>query len=94
MMLTKDMLEKVAKNARLNLAPKEMDEFLPQLKDVLNAFSDLSKADVKDVEPSIQPIELKNVMREDKPDKSLSEEEVFANTRLKKDGYFKGPRIA
>ncbi len=94
MMLTKDMLGKVAKNARLNLTEKEMEEFLPQLKDVLNAFSELSKADVKDVEPSVQPIMLKNVMREDVPDKSLAEEEVFANTRLKKDGYFKGPRVA
>ncbi|MBU2638568.1 MAG: Asp-tRNA(Asn)/Glu-tRNA(Gln) amidotransferase subunit GatC [Nanoarchaeota archaeon] len=93
MMLTQDMLEKVAKNARLNLTEKEMDEFLPQLKDVLNAFSELSKVDAKDIEPSVQPVILKNVMREDKPEKSLSGEEVFANTRLKKDGYFKGPRV-
>lgn len=93
MMLTKGMLEKVAKNARLNLTEKEMEEFLPQLKDVLTAFSELSKANTKDAEPSVQPVILKNVMREDKPGKSLSEEEIFANTRLKKDGYFKGPRI-
>lgn len=93
MIITKETLQKVAKNARLNLTEKELDEFLPQIKEVINAFSEISKIDTKDVEPSIQPIPMQGVMREDKPKKSLSEEEIFANTRLKKDGYFKGPKV-
>lgn len=93
MIVTKETLQKVAKNARLNLTEKELEEFLPQIKDVINAFSDISRAETKGVEPSIQPIHLKSGMRDDKPKKPLSEDEIFANTRLKKDGYFKGPRV-
>ncbi|MFH1066109.1 MAG: Asp-tRNA(Asn)/Glu-tRNA(Gln) amidotransferase subunit GatC [Nanoarchaeota archaeon] len=93
MILTKETLQKVAKNARINLTEKEMDEFLPQLTAVLNAFSEISKVETKDVEPSVQPVEMNSNMRDDKPKKSLSEGEIFANTRLKKDGYFKGPRV-
>ncbi|MEK6864598.1 MAG: Asp-tRNA(Asn)/Glu-tRNA(Gln) amidotransferase subunit GatC [Nanoarchaeota archaeon] len=93
MILTKETLQKVAKNSRINLTEKEMEEFLPQLTAVLNAFSEISKVETKDVEPSIQPVEIKDNMRDDKPRKSLSEEDIFANTRLKKDGYFKGPRV-
>lgn len=93
MIISKETIQKVAKNARLNLTEKELEEFSKELKDVINAFSEIGQLDVKDVEPSIQPIPLKNVMRDDKPIKSLTEGEVFANTRLKKDGYFKGPRV-
>jgi Asp-tRNA(Asn)/Glu-tRNA(Gln) amidotransferase C subunit len=32
------------------------------------------------------------MLREDKVEKSLSQEVALANTKLKKDGYFKGPR--
>ncbi|MDD4878692.1 MAG: Asp-tRNA(Asn)/Glu-tRNA(Gln) amidotransferase subunit GatC [Candidatus Nanoarchaeia archaeon] len=93
MIITKETLQKVAKNARLNLTEKELEEFLPQIKDVINAFSEISRIETKDIEPSIQPIPLEGVMRDDKPSKSLTEDEIFANTRLKKDGYFKGPRV-
>ena len=44
------------------------------------------------VEPSFQPVELKNMTREDKVEDSLKQEEALANTKNKKDGYFKGPR--
>ncbi|MDI6737347.1 MAG: Asp-tRNA(Asn)/Glu-tRNA(Gln) amidotransferase subunit GatC [Nanoarchaeota archaeon] len=93
MIVTKETLQKVAKNARLNLTDKELEEFLPQIKDVINAFSEISRVETKEVEPSVQPVQLKENMRDDKPKKSLKEEEIFANTRLKKDGYFKGPKV-
>lgn len=93
MIVTKETLQKVAKNARLNLTDKEIDEFLPQIKDVINAFSEISRIETKDIGMSVQPVQMKENMRDDKPKKSLEEEEIFANTRLKKDGYFKGPRV-
>ncbi|HII15167.1 MAG TPA: Asp-tRNA(Asn)/Glu-tRNA(Gln) amidotransferase subunit GatC [Nanoarchaeota archaeon] len=93
MMFTKETLQRAAKNARISLTEKEIEEFLPQISAVLNAFSEISRAEAKDAEPSIQPVPVKNAMRDDKAVKSLSEEEIFSNTRLKKDGYFKGPKV-
>mgnify|MGYP007044736443 CR=1 FL=1 len=36
---------------------------LPQLKEIINAFSEISKIPTNNIQPSFQPIELKNVFR-------------------------------
>ena len=71
----------------------EIKEFLPELKEVLDKFSELSKADIpSNVNASFQPIEVKNIFREDKIEKCLTQEEALKNAKHKNDGYFKGPR--
>lgn len=92
MKVDKELIEHVADVARLNLTEVEIKKFVPQLKEILEAFSKIDKADTKDAKPSFQPVELKNVMREDKAGECLTQEEALANTDHKKDGYFKGPR--
>tara|TARA_Y100000310_G_scaffold345455_1_gene465186 strand:+ start:870 stop:1172 length:303 start_codon:yes stop_codon:yes gene_type:complete len=87
------LLQNVAKNARLNLTKSAEKKFLPQLKEVLDFFSKIDKLDVSKEKPSFQPLEMKNVFREDKVEKCLSQEEALANTSHKKDGYFKGPKV-
>ena len=93
MKVDKELILKVAENARLRLSNKEVEEFLPQLQEILDAFSKLEKVDVKDIEPSFQPIKMSNVFREDKKENCLGQEDALSNTKHKKDGYFKGPRI-
>ncbi|HZX19628.1 MAG TPA: Asp-tRNA(Asn)/Glu-tRNA(Gln) amidotransferase subunit GatC [archaeon] len=89
----KELLIRVAQNARLNLSKKEIDVFLPQFKAVLESFSKIDSLDVENEEPSFQPLPVKNVFREDKAEKSLTQEEALSNTKHKKDGYFKGPKV-
>ena len=91
--IDKKLLLKVAENARLQLSEKEIAEFLPQLREILEAFSKLDKVDVKGEKPSFQPIPLLNVSREDKVGKCLGQKEALANTEHKKDGYFLGPKV-
>ena len=92
MKLDKELIKKVAKNARLNLSDSEVEEFLPQLKDVWDNFETIQKAPTNNVESSFQPIEIKNVFREDEVKPCLSQEEALMNTKHKQDGYFKGPK--
>jgi aspartyl-tRNA(Asn)/glutamyl-tRNA(Gln) amidotransferase subunit C len=92
MKIDKQLIEHVAEVARLNLTEEEIKKFLPQLKEILEAFSKIDKADTKDVKPSFQPVELRNVMRNDNKEECLTQEEALSNTQYKKDGYFKGPR--
>ncbi len=92
MKLDKVLLKKIAVNSRLNLTEKEEKEFLPQLKEILKVFSELDKVDTKGVKPSFQPIPVKDAMREDIVEPSLTEEGVFLNVKSKKEGYFKGPK--
>lgn len=93
MKLNRELIEHVAEVARLNLSKKEIDKFLPQLKDILEVFSKIEKVNTKNIKPSFQPVELKNMMREDEEEDSLSQEEALSNTKHKKDGYFKGPKV-
>lgn len=92
MKVDKELIKRVANNARLNLTDKEIDEFIPQLKDILDVFSKISEVDTKNVKESFHPVEIKNNVREDKVEKSLTQEEALRNTVHKKDGYFKGPK--
>lgn len=92
MKIEKELIEKVAKNARLKLTEAEIKEFIPQLKEILEYFSEIEKALVNNLQPTFHPIEVKNVMREDIPKKCLTQQEALQNTKHKQDGYFKGPR--
>ena len=95
MKVDKELIKKLAFLARLNLTESEIKEFLPQLKEILSYFSELEKISTKDVKPSFQPIEIKNVMREDKIESCLTQNEALSNVDKdhKKDGFFKGPKV-
>ena len=93
MKINRDILLRVASNARLNLTEKEINELLPQLEEVLEYFSVLDKINTSDIEPAFQPIEMKNVLRDDIVEKSLDRNDVLANVKNKKDGFFKGPKV-
>ena len=92
MKLDKNLIGHVAELARLKLTDSEIKKFLPQLKEILDAFSKLDEVNTQNTKPSIQPVELKNFMREDKTEPCLSQEKSLENSPNKKDGYFKGPR--
>ncbi len=90
MMVSEDVIRKVAKIARLELTDEEVEEFTKQIDDILEVFKSLEKIDTKDVKPSFQPIEIKNVWREDKVKEY--EWDPLSNADNKEDNYFKGPR--
>ncbi|MBI2660422.1 Asp-tRNA(Asn)/Glu-tRNA(Gln) amidotransferase subunit GatC [Candidatus Woesearchaeota archaeon] len=92
MEVDRKLLEHVAEVARLKLSEDEIMKFLPQLKELLEFFSQLKGIETGDAKPSFQPVELKNILREDKEGKCLSQDEALSLTEHKKDGYFKGPR--
>ena len=90
--INKELIEHVAEVARLKLTDKEIEKFSKELKEIIEAFSTIDKIDTKGIEPSLQPIELRNRLREDKKEECLSQEDVLSLSDHKKDGYFKGPK--
>ncbi|MFB6265948.1 MAG: Asp-tRNA(Asn)/Glu-tRNA(Gln) amidotransferase subunit GatC [Candidatus Nanohaloarchaea archaeon] len=91
-MVSREEIEEVADNARLDLSDEEIEEFKDDLEDILDAFSTLDEIDTGDVEPSLHPIEIDREARKDEPEKPLSQEEALRNTENRENGYFKGPR--
>lgn len=91
MNINKETVNHVAAVARLNLTEKEIQDFVPQLNEVLDAFSKLNEVDTSNIEPAFQPVLLKNQLREDSVMESLPQKEALANSNNNMDGYFKGP---
>lgn len=90
--INEDLIRHVALLARIKLTDKEVKEFTPQLKEVLESFSKLAEVNTDDIEIQAQPVEMKNVTRDDKTEACLAQEDALKNAKHKKDGYFKGPR--
>jgi len=90
--INKKLIEHVAQVARLKLTENEKDKFVPELKEVIETFSKLDEVNTKGIDISLQPVEFKNVLREDTEKPCLKQEEALSLTNHKKDGYFKGPK--
>ena len=60
---------------------------------ILTHMEELNKHDTYGVEPTAHAVEQYNVMREDEPHQSLSNEEALFNAPEKEGGYFKVPKI-
>lgn len=93
MRVDEELIRHVAKVARINLTSDEVKRFVPQFSEILEAFSVLDEVDVKNTKMSIQPVDVRNVLREDEARKCFSQEEALSQAKNnKKDGYFKGPK--
>jgi aspartyl-tRNA(Asn)/glutamyl-tRNA(Gln) amidotransferase subunit C len=86
-------IRKVAKVARLELTEEETRRYSHDLDEVLKAFSVIDKVNTDKVNPTFQPVEVKNVLRKDVIESGLSQEEALSNARQKEENQFKGPKV-
>jgi aspartyl-tRNA(Asn)/glutamyl-tRNA(Gln) amidotransferase subunit C len=89
--IDRELLERVAKTARLELTAEEVGRFTDQLSVILGVFKELDEVDTEGVEPSFHPQELSNVLRDDKVEPW--DWDPLENSRHREDNHFKGPRI-
>ncbi len=87
------VLDRVARNARLELSEAEKKRFLPEFEAVLRVFDELSELDVKTAEPAFTPTPVENVFREDVVRDAWPVETALSQTPHKKEPYFKGPKV-
>lgn len=83
----------VAKLARLDVTPDELDLFAEQLAAVLDHADDVAALDTAGVPPTAHPLPLRNVLRPDEARAGLDRDEVLAQAPDTEDGRFKVPRI-
>lgn len=93
MKINKELIEKVAKIARLNLNEEEKECLITDFKNILDIFDKIKTVDTNNIDLSVQPIKAENVFREDNVKDSLNLKEVFSHTDHKEKELFKGPRI-
>jgi aspartyl-tRNA(Asn)/glutamyl-tRNA(Gln) amidotransferase subunit C len=91
--ISRDDVAHVARLARLELTADELELFTAQLGAVLDHAADVEALDVGDVEPTMHPYPLRNVVREDELRPGVDREEVLAQAPAAEDGRFKVPAI-
>ena len=93
MKITSQLVDHVARLARLDLDSDEALKMENQLADILGYISLLEELDTSEVPPTSHVLDLANVMREDEVRPSLPVEDGLANAPEREGTAFKVPRI-
>lgn len=78
----------VAQLSRISLTEEELKKFTPQMETILESVDVLKEVDTNDIEPMKSHVKLED-LRQDIPEKSLSQEEVLKNAKYKENCYVK-----
>jgi len=89
MALTREQVKHVAELAKLKLTDAEVDLFQGQLSAILDYAARLDELDTEQIPPTAGVLPLKNVMRPDADQPSLSREAMLANAPAAEDGFVK-----
>jgi aspartyl-tRNA(Asn)/glutamyl-tRNA(Gln) amidotransferase subunit C len=93
MAVDRKTVEHVARLARLDLAPEELDRLGTQLGAILDYVAQLGELDLAGVEPLAHAAETTNVFREDVPRPPLDRSEALKNAPERTDDSFVVPRV-
>jgi aspartyl-tRNA(Asn)/glutamyl-tRNA(Gln) amidotransferase subunit C len=93
MPVTKNDVEKIAKLAKLKFSEEDLENFTPQMNEILNYMDKLNELDTENIEPLSHPVEQTNVFRDDKLKTSVSTEDALKNAPSKDEQYFKVPKV-
>ncbi len=91
--LTSEAVAKVARLARLDLTPEQIERATVQLGDMLDHFADIDALDLSDIAPMNQPLPLVNVLRDDVVVACLDRDEVLAAAPQAEHGRFRVPPV-
>lgn len=90
MKMQKEVIEHIAKLARIELTQEEKDLYSKQLSDILGYINELQKLDISNVADVGQITGLENQLAKDKiVNCGVSQADLFKNAPDVKDGYIK-----
>jgi aspartyl-tRNA(Asn)/glutamyl-tRNA(Gln) amidotransferase subunit C len=91
--LSRDDVASLAKLARIELTPAELDYLAPQLEVILESVARVSEVAAGDIPPTSHALPLTNVFREDTLWPSLPRDEILAAAPAHELDRFRVPRI-
>ncbi|HEX9253075.1 MAG TPA: Asp-tRNA(Asn)/Glu-tRNA(Gln) amidotransferase subunit GatC [Ignavibacteriaceae bacterium] len=93
MAVTKNDVEKIVELARLKFSEEELQNFTPQMNEILSYMNKLNELNTENVEPLSHPVEQTNVFREDEMRPSIPTEAALKNAPAKDERHFKVPKV-
>jgi len=93
MNLSRDVVAKVAKLARIRLTEAEEESLAAELGNILSYVEQLQEANVEGVEPLAHCLPLQNAFRSDEQQPSLAVSDVLANAPKRAGDFYSVPAI-
>ncbi|MGE5354441.1 MAG: Asp-tRNA(Asn)/Glu-tRNA(Gln) amidotransferase subunit GatC [Acidobacteriota bacterium] len=93
MSVTRKDVEYIAALAKLKFSESELESFTGELNQILGYMEKLNELDTTDVEPLSYPVEVTEVLREDKRMPSVPTEEALKNAPAATEEFFKVPKV-
>jgi len=91
--LTPNDVADLARLARIELTPAELEHLAPQLDAILEAVAKVSEVAADDIPPTSHPLPLDNVQRADVVVPSMPREAALAGAPAAEEDRFRVPRI-
>lgn len=91
--ISAEQVEHVARLSRLRLTGEELERFAGQLGAVLDHAADVAALDLDGVQPTSHPLPLANVLRADRPEPGLTQQDALGGAPEVSDGRFAVPSI-
>lgn len=92
MLVSKEEILNIAKLAKLSFGTDELERMQNDMNEIIDYFNILNEADTNNILLN-EKIKTGNILREDKPDKSLPTEEAMKNAPLSEGRYFSVPEV-
>lgn len=93
MQVTEEMLDKMAKLARLSIEPEKKSALMKEMTDILGWVEKLNEIDTDGVEPLIHMSQEINKMRQDNVEGQLSQQEALSNAPDTDGEFFRVPKV-
>lgn len=92
-MISQDEVASLARLSRIAICPRDLDRFAPHLQQMLAYVAKLNELDTSNVAPMAHVLPLRNVMRSDVNEPSLSNAAALQSAPDVVDGFFHVPAI-
>lgn len=94
MKITREIIEHVARLARLQFSEQELDGFTSQLNEILDYVAKIEKLDTADVAPTSHMFFERTPMRDDRVRETPSPaSEILKNAPAREDNFYVVPRV-
>jgi aspartyl-tRNA(Asn)/glutamyl-tRNA(Gln) amidotransferase subunit C len=89
MKLSREEVLHIARLSRLGVTEAEVIKLSRELSKILESFEVLQQVDTSGIPPTAQPNTLRNVLKKDRIQPSLSQDEVLANAPHRDNEFFR-----
>ena len=93
MKITRELLDKIAHLARLEVNEKDADKMIQDLSAIISWVEKLNEVDTDGVEPLTTMSHEVNRMREDVAEEPLGHTDALKNAPIKDDDFFRVPKV-